>query len=391
MRQAMLVVAVMTLLNLGCSFESRPKQDVKKSNEVPAGPVDWISSLEPEFEAIAEDKARVGLLIETGRERAKAKRLRFNDALLLAKLASASNQTDVSAEFYRLAMSLNPASAKSKNLVIQFDMAEMYTRHGVYKPAIEIYKELQDSIMLSESGKAWTWSLLAAALANDNQTEEALEVIQKAIRLEDDPTRRFYEAWFYSRSRRWDEAIQKFDQLMRDFPNEKPIILLSKFSLSDIYVQKGELRKGEEILERVLEESPDNSQVNNDLGYLWADQGKNLEQAEKMIRQAVAAEPDNGAYLDSLGWVLFKMGNYEEAIPVLEQAIQKTEHASQNAIPTWNHLGDAFLKAMKTEKAVEAWQTALKRSEEEPAWNAQAIERIKEKLKVHEPPNNGSP
>ena len=54
--------------------------------------------------------------------------------------------------------------------------------------------------------------------------------------------------------------------------------------------------------------------MNNDLGYLYAEQGKNLEKAEAMIRKAVADEPENSAYLDSLGWVLFKRGKAKEAI-----------------------------------------------------------------------------
>jgi Tfp pilus assembly protein PilF len=54
------------------------------------------------------------------------------------------------------------------------------------------------------------------------------------------------------------------------------------------------MRKGEEILEKVLEVNPDNAQVNNDLGYLWADQGKNLERAEQMIRKALIASTERG-------------------------------------------------------------------------------------------------
>ena len=80
------------------------------------------------------------------------------------------------------------------------------------------------------------------------------------------------------------------------------------------------LKRGEDILENFLAENPDDIGVNNDLGYLYADQGKNLEKARKMIQKAVDAEPENAAYLDSLGWVLFKLGNYKEAISWLTKA-----------------------------------------------------------------------
>ena len=57
----------------------------------------------------------------------------------------------------------------------------------------------------------------------------------------------------------------------------------------------------------------------NNLGYLWADENKRLGRAEKMIREAVAAEPDNAAYRDSLGWVLFRLGKYPQAVAELKR------------------------------------------------------------------------
>jgi len=85
--------------------------------------------------------------------------------------------------------------------------------------------------------------------------------------------------------------VQKFEQLIRDFPDNKQLTQLSQFTLSNMYVQKGEMRKGEEILEKILEGNPDNSQANNDLGYLWADQGKNLDRAEKNDPQGTGRGP----------------------------------------------------------------------------------------------------
>ena len=61
--------------------------------------------------------------------------------------------------------------------------------------------------------------------------------------------------------------------------------------------------------------------ASNDLGYGWADAGKNLDRAEALIRVAVEAEPDNQSFLDSLGWVLYKRGQFDEARRHLEQAI----------------------------------------------------------------------
>jgi tetratricopeptide (TPR) repeat protein len=74
-------------------------------------------------------------------------------------------------------------------------------------------------------------------------------------------------------------------------------------------------------LERLLELEPDDAHLKNFYGYLLADQGWELERAERLIREAVAEEPDNGAYVDSLGWVLYRQGEYEKALDHLIEAV----------------------------------------------------------------------
>ena len=69
--------------------------------------------------------------------------------------------------------------------------------------------------------------------------------------------------------------------------------------------------------------NPDDPWPNNDLGYLYAEQGKNLEKAEAMIRKALQEEPESFAYLDSLGWVLFKRGKAKEALEPLKKAAEQ--------------------------------------------------------------------
>ncbi|WP_010586902.1 tetratricopeptide repeat protein [Schlesneria paludicola] len=340
---------------------------------------DAIAMLEPEVKAISQDKALMEALVESGRKRAKSDELKFEEALLLAKFAAVMKEAESSGEFYRMAIALNREGRPT--VLIQLEMAEMFLKLRKYPQAVEAFGEILNSGQLNDRGQAMTYSSMAQALAYDNRTDEALAAISKAIKLDDDEAQyRFYEAWIYGHAKRWDDAIQKFEQLIRDFPDEKRMILVTQFSLSNVYVQKGDVKTGEEILEKVLEDNPDNSQVNNDLGYLWADQGKNLDRAESMIRKALAVEPDNGAYLDSLGWVLFKLNRVEEAIPPLEQATQKSMGGDGTI---WDHLGDVKLKAMHVDEAISAWTTALKHLEEEGTSDVQLIDKIKDKLKQH--------
>ena len=339
-----------------------------------------IKEIEPEMQALSEDKELMDSLIEAGRARAKNDELKFEEAFLLANIAKTLKEADVSGEFYRKAIELNQ-NANLPSVLIQSEMAEMYLKLRRFKLAAETFEELLKSTQLSDAGRARFYSSLAQALAYDNRPDEALEAITKAIDIEDNnPSHRFYEAWICGHAKRWDEAFRKFDQLISDFSDQKELILLSQFTVSNFYVQKGDVRKGEEILEKILDTNPENSQVNNDLGYLWADQGKNLERSEKMIRKALASDPENPAYLDSLGWVLFKQDKFDEAIPPLEQA---TKRSTGGDGTIWDHLGDAMLKATKIDRAVEAWNKALKFLQEDSSSDPQLIERIHLKVKQH--------
>jgi Flp pilus assembly protein TadD len=90
---------------------------------------------------------------------------------------------------------------------------------------------------------------------------------------------------------------------------------------------------------------------------MWAEKGQNLTEAEQFIRRALEQEPDNPAYLDSLGWALYQQGRYQEALPPLERAVALLEQPD----PTVKeHLGDLYEKLGRRSDAVVAWENAAK-------------------------------
>jgi len=96
--------------------------------------------------------------------------------------------------------------------------------------------------------------------------------------------------------------------------------------------------KAEADFKRALELRPDQPQVLNYLGYSWVDQGLNLTEALEMIEKAVAAAPNDGYIVDSLGWAFYRLGRFEEAVATLEQAVQ----LRPNDPEINDHLGDAY-------------------------------------------------
>jgi Tfp pilus assembly protein PilF len=152
---------------------------------------------------------------------------------------------------------------------------------------------------------------------------------------------------------------------------------LAQMGLSNAWVQSGDMEKGQKVLEDVYAEDPTDPGVNNDLGYLYADQGKNLEQAEKMVRLAVEAQPENPAYLDSLGWVLFKLGKFEEALEPLKKANADPDYQDATLL---EHQGDVHEALKQMTEAKELWKRALEVEEKAPKPDQKIVDRIKEKL-----------
>ena len=118
--------------------------------------------------------------------------------------------------------------------------------------------------------------------------------------------------------------------------------------------------------------------AHNDLGYLWADQGKFLHRALKMAQFAVSEEPENYAYRDSLGWALYRLGRYKEALEHLEFAA--SEESPDGVI--LDHLADIQFALGQKDKALENWKRALDAFDKKQ--DADKIKATKQKIKQHQ-------
>jgi tetratricopeptide (TPR) repeat protein len=147
------------------------------------------------------------------------------------------------------------------------------------------------------------------------------------------------------------------------------------FRLGAALERSGATGEAEKTFQKLLQERPNDSATQNYLGYMWAEKGIRLQEALDLLEKAVAREPRNGAYLDSLGWVYFRLGRLEKAQTYLAEAKQREPDD-----PTIEeHLGDLSERQGDVAKAIAHWERALELKHEEPDKVRQKLARFARK------------
>ena len=162
-------------------------------------------------------------------------------------------------------------------------------------------------------------------------------------------------------------------KLMRGVVALKPDWRDARYELAVLFEKYGDMPASEREFRLLLSDRPDDASALNYLGYSLADRGLKLAEAEEMIRRAVALDANNGAYLDSLGWVHFKQGKSTEAVQELLTALAVASQDDE----VWAHLGEAYAAAGDRPSAWRAWRRAasLNSANERPRKKAAQLEK----------------
>jgi len=195
----------------------------------------------------------------------------------------------------------------------------------------------------------------ALLLGEKGDTEEAAKLLQQILTGSAEDREIYLDlAQVYERGRQYSQAEQaaRAAEKMAKRPAENEMVW---FMLGAIYERQKKYDLAEEQFKRVLEINPRNAPVLNYYGYMLADRGVRLEEATELVKKALAEEPYNGAYLDSLGWAYFKQNRLAEAEGSLRKAIERNSHD-----PTIrDHLGDVYFRSGRVELAAAEWEKAL--------------------------------
>lgn len=193
---------------------------------------------------------------------------------------------------------------------------------------------------------------LGFSLMGQEEYDKAIDVLRQGMNLFPDEfalNQQMGESFFFQEQ--YDSAKVYLEKAVAiDSSHTRP-----KRFLAFVYDNLGNQLAAEKMYKQLIKAYPNDPLFLNNLSYLYATQGKNLKQALTMVKQALEAEPDNASYMDTMGWVYYKLGKFKKAKQYIEQALQ----ADGENVEVLDHLGDVYSKLGEHQKAQEQYQKAL--------------------------------
>ena len=336
---------------------------------------------------LIEDKAGSKKLLAAAykfaREKGKDQPFNINATYILARTAHLLKEVDIGEYFYRqqaaqalkLQSSQKLARAYNSLMALFFENKRFDDSEKVCKEFFELPgdEDLQRFKRIAIQN-------MIRIQAKQGKIDEAIKTVDTLIRLNPDNfLTRELKGWVMREAGKFDEAARIYEDVLErigkddrlDKEQKDELAGSIRYTLSGVYVDMKKIEKAADHLKALLAKDEKNPTYNNDLGFIWADHDMNLDEAEKLVRRAIAEDAkirkkikdlpkeedhDNAAYLDSLGWVLYKKKKFKEAVEPLTEAIKYEEGQH---LEIYDHLAEVYLALEQKDKAIEAWKKGL--------------------------------
>src|SRR5579871_1012827 len=321
------------------------EKEIQEMNQK-TGDDDWVQSKAIE---LLKNKDHLKKLIAVADDMGKldAGSLKFNTALTLGLAATEIKEHKVALRFLQICDKQARKNERPDWLLQAFKVQwAIYFDEKRYEDAIKLCQDILDLKWdnMPERSKSQVRESLIKTMTRQGKVTEALKMTDELIK-DEDLGWAFLElkGWVLNAAGRYEEAVKVYQDYIDHIEKEDRIkpedqqryIDQTRYVLSNVYIELGNVDKAVEMLKGLLERKPDNPTFNNDLGFVWADHDMHLDEAEKLIRKALDEDRkqrkadkdlspeddhDNAAYVDSLGWVLYKKKQYAEAKKYLLEA-----------------------------------------------------------------------
>lgn len=346
------------------------------------------AAAEGQIEVFHKDPATTRKLLDVAAAMAKDRKTQpfnSNATYILARAAQDLKLVDLSQTFYEIQIEqITKLESGQKLAAAYWGLIKLLIENDKVADSQKIYQKYLETEGDENADriKSRVERLMILNLARQNHLDEALKIVDRRLKRKPDNL-----AYLDTKARALqlggqpEQAAKTYESIIdiirksEDLADKdkEDMIEECRYALSSIYIDMKQVDKAAEQLKTLLSKKPDNPSYNNDLGFVWADNDMNLEEAEKMIRKAIEGErkqkqkeetpdanpeqiKDNPSYLDSLGWVLFKQKKYKEAKVELLKAVE--DPGGQN-IEIYDHLADCLMQLGDKKAAVAAWKKGL--------------------------------
>jgi len=270
-------------------------------------------------------------------------------------------------------------SIEELNLIVSAwpeDHKSRYYLASAYEEKGEVEKALDHFRLIKKGSKYFINAQMHISYILDNQKkyDEAIDVLKKAIEVDKKKTELYLMlASIFETRKEYGKAIEVLEEgLIQD---DKTIELI--FRLGVVLDKSGDKEKSLEQMRRILEINKDHADALNYIGYTYAEQGIRLNEAMELIQKALKIKPNSGYIIDSLGWVYYQKGMYDDALNSLEKAVSLTP----NDPTITEHLGDVYFKKKKYKKSLEMYQKAISLKHPDKEKLKKKIEEVEKVLK----------
>jgi len=265
----------------------------------------------------------------------------------LATLYSSVDQTEPAVDAYR-------QMAEVDNMLAPRAAAQIVNAYRTGKEFTKAQQEADAAAKKFPEDRT-VRKVRAVLIAELGKTDDAAADLKKLLDGKNDRDTQLALAEVYEKGRKWNDMAKALDaaEKLSKSDEEKESVW---FMRGAMYERMNKVDLAEVEFRKVLKFDPESAGAMNYLGYMLADRNLRLPEALELITKALDKDPGNGAYLDSLGWVYYKLGRLPEAEENLRRAVAKTPRD-----PTvHDHMSDVLMKESKVREAVAQWQTSMK-------------------------------
>ena len=322
-----------------------------------------------------------------------------DDANAREKLATGfvlTNQWPQAIQILQEIIKLHPEKWQAYELLagVYEDEARAFERNNETEKAktdfAKAAQNYEQSLLINPARPTNYLRMAELLLGRLKENERAVRILREARhRFPDLPEMTYYLAIALREAKQSQAAVTTFEEALHEAELSSSEIVNARFyfDYGATAEQAGLYGKAADLFKRSIAIDPANAaEAYNYLGYMWTEQNMHLDEAEQMIKRALEIDPNNGAYLDSMGWLYYRKGKYVDAVEQLQRALKNMAKPDTTVLV---HIGDTYSKLNRIAQALEYWQKAMLLAPGDKAVAAK-IESAKTKLSKGPPPTTNS-